>query len=446
MNKLTTIAALLGIAWVSAGALLLAATPATGPATAPASQIPLEAVEKLVAQLSSDDWKVRDKAQEQIVDLGIDACPHLERIVRRTREEEVRTRLEAALRQIAENDKTSPTLISLHFKDSPAQAIAREIAAQAKVELGAWHDSIWKQARPLTINVDRQPFWLVMKEFSEKSGLRPDIHGGRPGLTLNQGTMSAAKHFVHQCFLIVAESASRTHGVNYEKPEQINTHFSLSFKVYVDPKVRVLKGSQQLKLIEVKDENGKSLIPAAPQGEWMSGPSWGQGWMWQISTPLQWSPDIGRKIATFRASARFMIETKTDHWEIPDVLSAKDVVKEVGTVKYTVKSVTQSGANSCNVKVLITQPPGRGEQNPLTDFSTFQRAIQLLDAQGIPWQSSGGGGGGSWERLEYDLSFYASDGAINSPKPGPPVKLRWSIPTEIKTVDVPVEFQDLPIP
>jgi hypothetical protein len=216
--------------------------------------------------------------------------------------------------------------------------------------------------------------------------------------------------------------------------------------VYVDPKVRVLKGSQQLKLIEVKDENGKSLAPAAPQGEWMSGPSWGQGWLWQLSTPLAWSPDIGRKIATFRATARFMIETKTDHWEIADVLSAKDVVKEVGKVKYTIKSVTQNSPDQCNVKVLVTQPSGQPEQNPLTDFSTFQRAISLLDGQGRAWQSSGGGGGGSWERLEYDLSFYTGGGGMNVPKPGAPVKLRWSIPTEIKTVDVPVEFQDLPIP
>jgi len=67
------------------------------------------------------------------------------------------------------------------------------------------------------------------------------VHGGRPGLTLNQGSMSAGKHFVHQCFFIVAESANRSHGVSYEKPEQINTHFSLTFKVYVDPKVRVLR-------------------------------------------------------------------------------------------------------------------------------------------------------------------------------------------------------------
>ena len=448
MKKLTRIAAgLLGAGSLAAGALLLAAAPATVPATAPVNTLPLETVQDLVTRLSADDWKVRDKAQEQIVGLGIDAKPHLERIVRQTREEEVRTRLESALRQIDENDKTSPTLISLHFKDAPAQAVAREISNQAKVELGTWHESVWKQARPLTIDIDRQPFWLAMKEFSEKSGLRPDAHGGRPGMTLNQGTMSATKHYAHQCFFFVAESANRSHGVSFEKPEQVNTHFALSFKVYVDPKVRVLKGSQQLRLVEVKDENGKSLIPAAPQGEWMGGPSWGQGWLWQITTPLAWSPDTGKRIATFRATAKFMVETKTDHWEIADVLAVKDAVKEVGAVKYTIKSVTQNGPDQCSVKVLITQPAGRQpEQNPLTDFSTFQRAIQLLDASGRAWQSSGGGGGGSWERLEYDLSFYSSGGGGNPPKPGPPVKLRWSIPTEIKTIEVPITFEDLPIP
>src|SRR5688572_4039145 len=94
--------------------LAVLATLHAAPATQPTQEIPA-----LIGQLSDPDWKLRQKAQERLVSIGDPAIEALKQIVQQTKDEEVRTRAESALRQIAENARTGPTLVTLHVKDAP---------------------------------------------------------------------------------------------------------------------------------------------------------------------------------------------------------------------------------------------------------------------------------------------------------------------------------------
>src|SRR3954470_7414751 len=103
-----------GCIWLLAGTMCLAqVAPTTRPTTNPATQ-PSGAVEQLVRELAAEPWQTRQKAQDALVQYGLDVRPRLQALLKETKDEEVRTRVEAALRQIEENRTTGASLITLH--------------------------------------------------------------------------------------------------------------------------------------------------------------------------------------------------------------------------------------------------------------------------------------------------------------------------------------------
>src|SRR6266571_5018164 len=57
-------------------------------------------IEKFIGELSADDWQTRQKAQDALVQYGLDIRARLGAVLRDTKDEEARARVEAALRQI----------------------------------------------------------------------------------------------------------------------------------------------------------------------------------------------------------------------------------------------------------------------------------------------------------------------------------------------------------
>src|SRR6266704_2025841 len=124
----------LALACIALGGVCLAQTSmssvesTTRPATQPIAD---PQIEQLVRQLAADDWQTRQKAQDALVQYGLDIRPRLNAALRETKDEEVRTRVEAALRQIEENRATGASLITLHMKGAKPAEVFTEIARQA---------------------------------------------------------------------------------------------------------------------------------------------------------------------------------------------------------------------------------------------------------------------------------------------------------------------------
>jgi len=415
-----------------------AAAPATTQSTS-------AAIEALVAQLSSDDWKVRQNAQDRLVEMGDAVVPGLQQLVRESQDEEVRTRAEAALKQIEADNKAAPTLITMHLKDASAQTVLAELNKQAKVNIAVWPPlANQPDATKVTIDVDRKPFWLVVREFCEKARYSPMQMGQGGQITLQRGPDSWGRvpFMQKECFFVTADSANRTHNVDFSNPQQIQNHFYVQFKVLVDPKLRVLQGPGVLKLEEVIDDKGNSLIPNTNFGE--SYNSWGS-WMWNVSAQLQYQPNLGSKIAVFRAKARFLVQSKGERWEIDDVLNAKDKEKTApSNTKYIFKGLSKV-ANGYQAQIVVRNAGNVVQgRNPMVDVGTLQQCIQLVDAAGRSYSSGGLSGGGGVAQLTYSLTFNAQ--SPDGQKLGAPAKLIWDIPLEVKEISIPIEFKDLPIP
>src|SRR5687768_1785535 len=404
----------------------------------------------LIQQLSHDDWKLRQKAQERLVAIGEPAVDALKKISADTKDEEVRARAEAALQQIADTTRTGPTLITLHVKDATIQSVLDELSKQAKVEITLWPPNMPQQFQgKVTLDADRQPFWMVVRQLCEQTGLGLERSGQRHRITLVQRSEPWSKrpYSAHGVFLVVANSLQRNHNVDFATPDNVSTNFSMHLYCLVDPKAKVIQGTTMVHLDEVVDERGNSLVPQGNRfAQSMASPGWGSNWMWDIHAPLQHRPDMGKRIASFRGSLRFLVQEKTDVWEIDDIQQAKSPERAVNNVKYTITGFRKAGDRAWELQIGVEHdgavPPNL---NPLTDFASIQRGIRILDAAGNPFEQSGGGGGGGGGRLQYTINFHRPPDPRNQPA-AEPAKLIWEIPTELKEVTVPIHLRDLPIP
>src|ERR1051325_6384190 len=105
----------------------------TRPTTQPLLNDPR--IEGFIRQLSADDWQTRQKAQDALVQYGMDIRPRLAAVLHETKDEEARARVEAALRQIEENRTSGASLITLHMKGAKPGEIFAEISRQASAQL-----------------------------------------------------------------------------------------------------------------------------------------------------------------------------------------------------------------------------------------------------------------------------------------------------------------------
>src|SRR5687768_7175792 len=107
--------------WTGAAHPLLAQTPpapdsasdaASGLASGLASD-PADPFPSLLRELRDDDWRTRQRAQDELISLGPDVRPRVVESLNTADSEDLRTRLVAVLRQMDEIRFTGPSIVSL---------------------------------------------------------------------------------------------------------------------------------------------------------------------------------------------------------------------------------------------------------------------------------------------------------------------------------------------
>jgi hypothetical protein len=100
-----------------------------------------------------------------------------------------------------------------------------------------------------------------------------------------------------------------------------------------------------------------------------------------------------------------------------------------------------NNAETYQMKFTMVREVSRVEQ-----WQQFGRGVRvtLLDAEGRALSNRGGGGGGSDEKMTYTYTF--SRDMDTGGQTGPAVKVVVEVPTEVKEVEVPFEFKDIPLP
>jgi hypothetical protein len=433
-----TIAALCASAWGQT------TRPTTQPATQPtAAQLK---VEQLINELAADTWQSRQKAQDTLVQYGPDIRPRLNALLRDTKDEEVRTRVEAALRQIEENRTTGASLITLQMKGASPKEVFAEISRQASSELRPSPVNLW-ESKPwpkVDLDIERQPFWNAIQEVCGKFGVAPQnnmamemVLGDR---TAGPRLWGEAPYVISGPFLVVCGYINRSHSVDLNQAKNVRRSCSVQFMIYPEPKMRVLQGTHAARIEEAVDEQGNSLaMPGmAPDMGFNT-----NTWPWNMSASLMPQVNTGQRIARLRGSGRFLIQTRSETAEITEVLSARDITKTVAGKRFKLKEIRRQG----NQYVAMITLYRAGWQPQEWNYMMYpQQTFRMLDARGIPLMRLGNGtSGGGADQMDIDIQFQRQNwnGTENA---GEPVKLVWEVPVQTKEVTVPFEFKDLPLP
>lgn len=438
-------------------AVLALSLPALAQTTRPTTQpIDPAAVSALVGQLGADDPAERDAARQKLLSMGLGVSGHLEKALESATDPEVRTSLAAIIADLPKYDRSVPTLVTIKLTGVPAKQALDAVMEQTGVPYDVPHPEFWRHSRfkDVTLDADRKPYWVVMSDICAQAGLTPQNHNpyNRNVITIGHGNPRKVGPvwFDERGFYVTALNATRTHHIDYEAPGRPQETFGLNFRILVDPRITVTRGSNVLLVTEALDEKGNSLLPKTPGmslEDMLRNPSWDGTWLWDSHVNLTYLPEQGKLLKSFKAKAVFEIAEKKQTWEV-DLAKADKAETTLLDTQVTIDSVTKDG-EGCEVKLslkwaepLIKFGRRQSQHHPLRQYHTIQSAIQVVDDKGTPLRRFGGGGSSGGGKASFSFRFSRS----GRDTVGEPAKLILTVPTETRTVELPIEFKDLPIP
>jgi hypothetical protein len=426
------------------------ARPATQPSTTRPTvattrpALPLPSADSFLPRLGSDVWQKRQHAEEELVRMGEDARPLIKELLARPlADAETRTRLESALSQINENRAAGPSFITMHLKDANPKTVFAELSRQCYSELKPFPDNLFDQSDlpKVSIDIDRQPFWKAMNIITEKTGI--DLQQYNDGVRLMRGAfhVNSPYSIVHGPFMVVATQITRTQTQMLANGGGTSSDFSMQLTAYSEPKIHVLSSSASVKLDEVVDNAGHSLIPDGPDNRGYYG---GGGGTWNLFAQLKYPDHPGDKIARFRGNATFLVQTKSQQVQIPDVKSLKDLNHLIGDMPVIFHDLKKNGETW---ELRLSAHPQAFGGNRWAQFNqSVQSKLRLIDSTGQDLDHRGMRSRGNGTGIEFTILFATSVRPADARHSTDPDKLLWEVSTGSKEVNLPFEFKDLPMP
>jgi len=394
--------------------------------TRPSTSVP--SADELVRQLSGNDWRQRRQATDELVRLGADAEPLLEELIRRSPTEEGRKNAEAARELIRDERMLGPSLITLHVARASPREVFAEISRQCGAAMhpspqGLWDEKGWPT---LTLDLDRQSFWEVMRELGERLDvhcLPEDSHGVR----LMRGAWAPDGITASGPFLVAADV--------------INTRRRLMVGVslYAEPKITLVR-IERLRFDGAIDDNGNALMPLTPRPLNFTVRSGS----WRVYATLQHPAREGDKIASFKGSLTVAVQTRGENWDVPEPLDMRAVTRLVDGIPVTLLRFGPK-PSSDGYQLQARVPDGWANRLTMEQIMESMRTrLHVFDDFGAALSLHDLSEHGLGDGISFDLEFVADPHPDGTPT-GKPARLVWEVPVETRRLTVPFEFKDLPI-
>ena len=402
--------------------------------------------DEVLAQLASPDWHMRRAAGERLVEGGIDAKPFIRDLVQRATNDEARNAALAALARIDENRLVGPSYITLHLKDAPPAAVFAELSRQCFAPLATLPDNLWTEGGfpTITLDVEHQPFWTVAPQICRKLGVdfRPVPNGMR--IMRSGGMQADGVVKVEGAFLVTANqlSYSRTRSLIAGGGEQ--TQFGMSFTIYPEPKLVILRSSGEIQVDRAVDDHGNSLVLASDQRQRFFTQFGGSGGLNMYAALKYPKANPGTRIEKLRGSTRFVLQTESQTIEFRDNLAGlSHSTRTISGMKVTFEEMKKNGDNWWLLRLRVDQPNFAGpEWQELVQGA--QSMLQIFDSEGNALDHHGMSTKAENGNVELSLDF-ARGNLPNGHVCGEPVRLTWLVTQRTREVLVPIEFDHLPM-
>jgi hypothetical protein len=403
---------LYGRALIGGLAVFLSVGPAIAQSTKPAEQ----ELQSLIAKLSSDVFKERQQAQDQIVAIGEPARASIKSLMETTKDAELRTAAESILARIpdqsARSDPSKGTLVSLHFANAPAQEAYESLYHQVGAKLLVSPPGLWTQRpRNVTIDVDNVPFWNAFQNLREQTHLSLDPHGSTNAVCEDPARSPGAPVSIRGPFMVIPESSL---GGRFDP-----------LIVFVEPKIRIISHKMRADITEASDADGKSVSDSSGGFENVI-PS--DGNVFKVLTFLR--PHGRGGIMHIKGTVRASVLTEAHKIEFDNIREAHNRKQTLDGHRFLINMMEPEPGNYEMTFVAYNKPPIPGFKGMV---------FTLVDAEGRVIGHGGHGGHFTADRADHDLDFQQTN-------QGPAAKLIVEFPTLTNDINIPFEFGQAPKP
>ncbi|HEY1379192.1 MAG TPA: HEAT repeat domain-containing protein [Gemmataceae bacterium] len=406
-------------------------------------------VERLIEQLGSPDFKVRESAGKALAARGADILPALKKAAGHP-DPEVRQRLATIIADTERAVMLAPKRVSLHLDGVPLREAVADLARESGYKIEVQNTG---GAQPVVhLDADNVPFWEAFDKLCVQGGLVLQQHyDASMGLVLyNQnavvpfvdyrGPFRLSAAGFHYNRSVNFATLPRTGIANGQRSEQL----AFSFNVVAEPKLPLL-GLGQPKVTLAVDDLGQSLVPS-PLGRGMYESQYGgyygyRTMVLQTQVQLAGTGGTARTVKVIRGTLPVTIlAEQRPEIVVEDVLKVKHKKFEAKDVALDVEEVKEGPGKTVQV-VLTARRSGKDNQYDYTWMNSLQQRVELTDEKGNKYQSHGfNWNNGTPTSVQGTFMFGDPGGKLG--KPARLTYYGWVTAQH----QVEFEFHDLPLP
>jgi hypothetical protein len=431
----------------------------TPPAAAKTTPPVDAAVERLIQDLGSEDYRTREKAGRDLVAKGEKVLPNLKAALAATDNPEVQRRLMVMVRKMDFDRLVSPKLVTMNLKDKTAKEALAEVAKQTgyKIDYNANRSSEPKQ----TFTFERATFWEVVDKIAGSAGCSVfnDFNDEGTIQIFNQDVLNPYVAYAGPFRILATNINSNRNlqlsGINRRHGGVNRQDFmNLNFQILSEPKNPML-GITHVDVVSATDDLGGTLSPprdANYRANYYSNNGYMRGHNMYGNMGLSRAEKTATTIKTLKAKAGVMLLSGTvPEIVVSDPLKVKNKTFTGRSVEIEFGTFTED-ANSkghysleLTAKKLGPTDPNRGED--FNWMNSVWQKIEVTDANGARYQTNGPSNfNNNGSTVQLTLQFGPQDRRTGQTiKLAPPTKVlvnEWlSVVHEIT-----FEFKDIPLP
>lgn len=259
---------------------------------------------------------------------------------------------------------------------------------------------------------------------------------------------------------------------NFDAPQRAeNGSLNVNLALQSDRRLPIV-GKPQTRITRAEDDQGRSLVPQLDENQraqnrvnrysFYGNSSWEQKYA-QIS--LNSPASDAKMLSHLEGFVIYAVVTKTEKWEVPDLLSQPSwthtFTSAAGTVAVKIAATSNADDEEGGLKVKIeattpnTDARGEGEMfdrvgYPLSQAWPLSAAMRIEDGNGKIYRSSGFDSSTSNEQTtKVSTTFlpdtYSEEEGAKAQLQGP-FRLIMNAPVEVVQTEVPFAFENVPLP
>lgn len=455
--RTTALSAVFGAFLLATFAVGGAEKPADAPKAAPVAPADA-AIQKLIDDLGSDDWRARERAGTDLAAKGEKALPLMRAALLATDSPEVQRRLSVLVRKLDRERLVEPKRVTLSAKDHTPKQLLDEIGKQTgyRIEYGGGPET------KHSFDFDKVPFWQAVDAVANAAGLTVYAEYDDESIRVyNQDTVSPYVAYAGP-FRFIANSINTSRNVQLSgvskrgNSGRVSEYMNLNFYVQSEPKNPML-GVMQPELTEAKDDLGGSLLPPKDRNNVRSS-NYYSGSFRGHNAYMSVNLTRGDRTATTLKSLKgrvtiVMLSSTVPDIVIGDILKVKKKDFTGRTVGVEIEAVDEDANQKGNYTVTLTAKrvtpvdPNRGEDYSWSN--NLWHRMELTDEKGNKYYCNGpsqhDNNGGSVRMVVQFGTENRRGGPAAAVKPGAPVRLTFN---EWLTInhEVSFEFKDIPLP